>query len=70
MSTYIFDTSNFTMREKTSGSKMLKKAQSFREDLRNRIRRRPSTGVQQMIPEGKGRKKGDIIIPDSQGGED
>ncbi|XP_055898157.1 rap guanine nucleotide exchange factor 1-like isoform X3 [Biomphalaria glabrata] len=56
--------------EKTSGSKMLKKAQSFREDLRNRIRRRPSTGVQQMIPEGKGRKKGDIIIPDSQGGED
>ncbi|KAH9488884.1 Rap guanine nucleotide exchange factor 1 [Bulinus truncatus] len=56
--------------EKTSGSKMLKKAQSFREDIRNRIRRRPSTGVQQMIPEGKGKKKGDIIVPDPLSGED
>ncbi|CAG5124661.1 unnamed protein product, partial [Candidula unifasciata] len=45
--------------QKTSGSKMLKKAQSFREDIRNRIRRRPSTGVQQMFPEGKAKRKED-----------
>ncbi|XP_059151465.1 rap guanine nucleotide exchange factor 1-like isoform X2 [Physella acuta] len=56
--------------ERTPGSKMLKKAQSFREDIRNRIRRRPSTGVQQMIADGKGRRKGDIIVPESHIGDD
>ena len=30
---------------------MLKKARSFRDDLKVRIKRRPSTGVQQMIPQ-------------------
>ncbi|CAL1536377.1 unnamed protein product [Lymnaea stagnalis] len=49
---------------------MLKKAQSFREDIRNRIRRRPSTGVQQMIPDGKGRKKGDVTVSDLPAGDD
>ncbi|KAL8600828.1 hypothetical protein ACOMHN_056486 [Nucella lapillus] len=38
------------VKDKTSGSKMLKKARSFRDDLKVRIKRRPSTGFQQMIP--------------------
>ena len=44
---------------------MLKKARSFRDDIKVRIKRRPSTGVQQMIPQDakngkvKDRAKGD-----------
>ncbi|XP_012945561.1 rap guanine nucleotide exchange factor 1 [Aplysia californica] len=58
--------------EKTSGSKMLKKAQSFREDIKNKIRRRPSTGVQQMIPDGKGNRKskGDVTPGEGRSGDD
>ncbi|BFZ19943.1 hypothetical protein BsWGS_22981 [Bradybaena similaris] len=56
--------------EKTSGSKMLKKAQSFREDIRNRIRRRPSTGVQQMFPDGKGKRKGDGSVSELNPADD
>ncbi|GFN88426.1 hypothetical protein PoB_001493200 [Plakobranchus ocellatus] len=47
---------------------MLKKAQSFREDIRNRIRRRPSTGVQQMIPDGGGGSGGSGGGPGAGGG--
>ncbi|XP_041369599.1 rap guanine nucleotide exchange factor 1-like isoform X2 [Gigantopelta aegis] len=39
--------------EKSSGSKMLKKARSFREDIKCKIKRRPSSGAQQMIPDPK-----------------
>ncbi|XP_050413397.2 rap guanine nucleotide exchange factor 1 isoform X2 [Patella vulgata] len=37
--------------EKSSGSKMLKKARSFRDDIKTKIKRRPSTGAEKMIPE-------------------
>lgn len=59
--------------ERTSGSKMLKKARSFRDDIKVRIKRRPSTGVQQMIPSDKnvkGKSKADIPSGDEHDGDD
>lgn len=59
--------------EKTAGSKMLKKARSFRDDIKVRIKRRPSAGVQQMIPDSKNvkvRGKGDNPSGDELDGDD
>ena len=57
--------------DKTSGSKMLKKARSFRDDLKVRIKRRPSTGVQQMIPqEAKNGKVKDRAKGDNPSGDE
>ncbi|XP_067661881.1 rap guanine nucleotide exchange factor 1-like isoform X2 [Haliotis asinina] len=50
------DTEQPMTEEKSSGSKMLKKAKSFRDDIKTKIKRRPSTGAQQMIPENKSPK--------------
>lgn len=39
-----FESSVF-ISEKTSGSKMLKKAKSFRDDVKNKLKRRPSSSA-------------------------
>ena len=43
--------------EKTSGSKMLKKARSFREDIKVLIKRRPSSSSQHGQSPGTGKPK-------------
>ena len=43
--------------EKTSGSKMLKKARSFREDIKVLIKRRPSSSSQHGSSPGSGKPK-------------
>ncbi|XP_071155201.1 rap guanine nucleotide exchange factor 1-like isoform X9 [Mytilus edulis] len=39
------DTTHTAVPEKTSGSKMLKKAKSFRDDVKNKLKRRPSSSA-------------------------
>ncbi|XP_052092602.1 rap guanine nucleotide exchange factor 1-like isoform X4 [Mytilus californianus] len=39
------DTTHTAIPEKTSGSKMLKKAKSFRDDVKNKLKRRPSSSA-------------------------
>ncbi|XP_076090486.1 rap guanine nucleotide exchange factor 1-like isoform X1 [Mytilus galloprovincialis] len=39
------DTTHSAVPEKTSGSKMLKKAKSFRDDVKNKLKRRPSSSA-------------------------